>query len=107
MVAIGNTILSIRFVCFFVILFQDGALLLNCSIWNIGAQRRTTTVDTQELEEAPIKRAGKRNDPSYTKVTAYIPKELHKKTKMALLEEEKEFSLLIEELLETWAKKHT
>lgn len=44
---------------------------------------------------------GKRSDPSFEQVTAYIRKETYRQTKMALLQEdeERDFSQLIEELL--------
>ena len=44
----------------------------------------------------------RRSDPDYTQVTAYIPKELHKQAKMRLLQEDKQFSELVEELLAEW-----
>jgi hypothetical protein len=47
---------------------------------------------------------GKRDDASYTQASSYIPRELHKKVKAALVEEEKEYSELIEELLTEWLK---
>ncbi len=47
---------------------------------------------------------GKRNNPDYEQVAAYIPKELNKRVKMRLLEMDKdrEFSELIEYLLRKW-----
>jgi hypothetical protein len=49
--------------------------------------------------------AGKRSDPAYEQVTAYIRKRTHDAVKMALLEEGKrrQFSELVEELLANWA----
>ena len=63
--------------------------------------------------EAPAKRPrgrpksnGKRLNPDYTQVTAYIPADLHTATKINLIRSGKrEFSILIEELLTTWNKK--
>lgn len=50
---------------------------------------------------------GKRLNPDYTQVTAYIPADLHTETKINLIRSGKrEFSILIEELLITWNKKH-
>lgn len=49
---------------------------------------------------------GKRLNPDYTQVTAYIPADLHTQTKINLIRTGKrEFSILIEELLTTWNKK--
>lgn len=48
---------------------------------------------------------GKRdNKEEYTQASAYIRREIHKKVKTALVEEEKEFSELVEELLVEWLK---
>lgn len=46
---------------------------------------------------------GKRINPAYTQVTAYIPQDLHLQTKINLLKSGKrEFSELVEELLSNW-----
>lgn len=45
---------------------------------------------------------GKRDDADYTQASAYIRKETHRKVKAALIDEEKEYSELIEELLTEW-----
>src|SRR3712207_5060782 len=47
---------------------------------------------------------GKRTNPDYEQVAAYIPKELNKRVKMRLLELDKprEFSELVEFLLKKW-----
>jgi hypothetical protein len=49
---------------------------------------------------------GKRSDPGYVQVTAYIPSDLHHNIKLALLQERKgrEFSELVGELLADWLK---
>ncbi len=56
----------------------------------------------------PVKRGrpagGKRNNPQYEQVAAYIPKDLYKRVRMRLLEMEPEgqFSDLVEFLLNKW-----
>lgn len=52
---------------------------------------------------------GKRSHPDYEQVTAYIRKDTHRAAKIALLSEgeEREFSELIQELLEHWLKLRT
>jgi hypothetical protein len=52
---------------------------------------------------------GKRSDPTYSQVTAYIPEGLHRKVKIALLieAEGREFSQLVEALLIDWLKSRT
>lgn len=52
---------------------------------------------------------GKRSNPYYIQVTAYIPEDLHRRAKIALLQKAKgqEFSELIESLLLEWLKVRT
>ncbi len=47
---------------------------------------------------------GKRNDPDYEQVTAYIRKDIHRRVKIALLKEDRkiEFSELVDRLLVDW-----
>lgn len=47
---------------------------------------------------------GKRSDPSFEQVTAYIPRELYRKVRIALLEDDRgqEFSELTAALLSAW-----
>jgi hypothetical protein len=48
---------------------------------------------------------GKRSDPDFEQVTAYIRKETHKAVKIELLKNgRQEFSELVEELLQQWLK---
>ncbi|MFW6295643.1 MAG: hypothetical protein ACOC04_00470 [Halothece sp.] len=49
---------------------------------------------------------GKRSNPDYEQVTAYIKKETHRQTKIALLQqgEQQEFSELVEHLLTEWLR---
>ena len=54
---------------------------------------------------API--AGKRSDSAYKQVSAYIRKDTHFKVKLALLQEGREFSDLVEELLGEWVASRT
>ena len=45
---------------------------------------------------------GKRSNADYRQVSAYIRKDTHRKVKMALLEEDQEFSELVGRLLKEW-----
>ena len=47
---------------------------------------------------------GKRSDPEFEQITAYIARQTHRDTKIALLQEgrRREFSQLVEELLQQW-----
>jgi hypothetical protein len=64
--------------------------------------------DTQvaELSTTRERPHGKRTDPDYAQVTAYIRKVTHHGVKLRLLQEGqgREFSELVEELLATWLK---
>jgi hypothetical protein len=51
---------------------------------------------------------GKRLNPDYSQVTAYIPTTLHDETKINLIRQgNREFSELVEELLAAWNKKQS
>lgn len=77
----------------------------------------TTEVEQQDSKEAVTqpdskKRGrpkGKRSDPEYEQVTAYIRKATHTSVKIALLQENqgREFSELVEELLSQWLKERS
>jgi hypothetical protein len=45
---------------------------------------------------------GKRSDVDYRQVSAYVRRDTYQKAKIALLEEDREFSELVEELLQGW-----
>jgi hypothetical protein len=49
------------------------------------------------------KRKGKRSDPTYDQVGAYVPKELYKDVKEKLVREDRDFSDLVTSLLYKWA----
>ncbi len=48
------------------------------------------------------RKRAKHSDPSYTQMSVYIPIDLRLKVKIRLLEEDKEFSALVENLLREW-----
>ena len=77
---------------------------------------KNIAIEPQQSEETEAARArpaqkdrsiGKRSDPAYEQVTAYIRKRTHDAVKLALLKEGKrrQFSELVEELLSTWTEK--
>lgn len=45
---------------------------------------------------------GKRSDPAYDQYSVHLRKETHKAVKKALIDEEKDLSVLVEELLTRW-----
>ena len=50
---------------------------------------------------------GKRSNAQYRQVSAYVRKDTHRKVKMALLEDDREFSERVEELLGGWLTSRT
>ena len=79
------------------------------SMFDKLAQQRQKTKAAPQPEPAPEepkrrqrKVTGKRSDPNYIQVGAYIPKELNKEVKRALVDYEGDFSDLVTHLLEDW-----
>jgi len=66
-------------------------------------QREEKLEFTPKLK-AQSRNVGKRSDPAYEQVTAYIRKDTYKNVKIALLKENEgqEFSELVEDLLSEW-----
>jgi hypothetical protein len=58
---------------------------------------------TSEPKNGKAKATGKRSNPDYTQITAYIKKETHENV-MRTIYKQQEFSELIEELLTSWMK---
>lgn len=61
----------------------------------------------QKAEATPVrakrgKSGGKRSDPTYVQVGAYIPISLHKAVKRRLVDEDDNFSELVIKLLDEW-----
>jgi len=73
-----------------------------------AAKERDLKVETPApVETKPQKSGrprGKRSNPDYEQVTAYIKRETYRNTKIALLQQEnkQEFSELVEQLLTEW-----
>jgi hypothetical protein len=80
-----------------------------------SAARVADTLSTQKSDSPKIQQsekprgrpAGKRTDPDYAQVTAYIRKDTHHAVKLRLMQENqgREFSELVQELLAEWLKK--
>ena len=68
-----------------------------------GAQE--VTLPSRSLGKGPGRSPGKRSDPDFEQVTAYIRKETHHAVKIELLKNgRQEFSKLVEGLLQQWLK---
>lgn len=50
----------------------------------------------------PDKKIAKGQNPDYARTTLYLPKSLHRQLKAAALEEEREMSEIVEELVKEW-----
>lgn len=75
-----------------------------------GRQKAKATPAAEPVPE-PKKRqrkaTGKRSDPDYIQVGSYIPKELNKEVKRALVDYEGDFSDLVAELLADWVERQS
>ncbi len=82
---------------------QDSALHHNSPV--VGQE----PIVEQQPEPKRGRPKGKRSDPDYEQVTAYIRKDTHASIKIALLQEgqKREFSQLVQELLDEWLKLRT
>ena len=64
---------------------------------------KTPQKPAPEQKKGKFRPAGKRSDPDYTQITAYIRKDTHENV-MRKIYKRQEFSELIEELLDQWMK---
>ena len=68
-----------------------------------GVEPEAMPTETPKDETTPpAKRKGKRSDPNFTQVSAYIPKDLNKRVKVELMKGDRQFSDLVTELLTNW-----
>ena len=59
-------------------------------------------ISTSKNLDAQTSKKAKSVNPDYTRTTVYLPKKMHKKLKAIALDEEREMSSILEELIETW-----
>ena len=78
----------------------------------LNAQTSTNRVDnfnsnisTSKHTDAQTSKKAKSANPDYTRTTVYLPKKMHKLLKAIALDEEREMSSIVEELIETWLSK--
>jgi len=67
-----------------------------------AAKGETVNQSSDELLKRRGRAKGKRSDPNYTQVGAYIPKALDKAVKRKLVDEDRDFSELVAHLLNEW-----
>jgi hypothetical protein len=58
-----------------------------------------------EAQTSPDKKIAKGQNPDYTRTTIYLPKSIHRQLKAAALEEEREMSEIVTELVRQWLEK--
>ena len=63
---------------------------------DISASKHTDVQTSKKAKSA---------NPDYTRTTVYLPKKMHKLLKAIALDEEREMSSIVEELIETWLSK--
>lgn len=68
---------------------------------------RQLTVHTSEQLNSQMSGRAKSVDPDFTKFTTYIRKHTHRAVKLKLIEQGKEFSDLVQELLSDWLQKQS
>lgn len=80
----------------------DGILSVKSS-GEVKAEPKAS-VGVKSVKKEEPKRVGKRSNPDYTQITAYIRKNTHEDV-MRKIYKRQEFSELLEELLTEWLKK--
>jgi hypothetical protein len=60
------------------------------------------TATTAKMGRPP----GKKTNPEYTQVTVYLRKDVHRQAKKLLIDDGREFSELVDELVNTWVEGH-
>ena len=68
--------------------------------------KKKTTENKIDIKPSPNPKVqtskAKSVNPDYTRTTIYLPKKMHKKLKAIAVEEEREMSQIVEELIEAW-----
>ena len=62
-------------------------------------------ISTSKHSDTQTSKIAKSANPDYTRTTVYLPKKMHKLLKAIALDEEREMSSIVEELIETWISK--
>lgn len=68
------------------------------------AQEHSSKIDISASKHLNVQasKKAKSANPDYTRTTMYLPKKMHKQLKAIALDEEKEMSSIVEELIDTW-----
>ena len=68
----------------------------------MSAARGKKNVQTSKHSNIETSKKAKSTNPDYIRTTIYLPKKMHKRLKAIAIEEEKEMSSIVEELIEVW-----
>ena len=71
---------------------------------NISSSNQPDISASKHTDVQTSKKAKSAN-PDYNRTTVYLPKKMHKLLKAIALDEEREMSSIVEELIETWLSK--
>lgn len=74
-------------------------------VQNLSREKQPSSksdVSTSKHTDTQTSKKAKSANPDYTRTTVYLPKKIHKKLKAIALDEEKEMSSIVEELIENW-----
>ena len=68
------------------------------------AQEHSSKIDISASKHLNVQtsKKAKSANPDYTRTTMYLPKKMHKQLKAIALDEEKEMSSIVEELIDAW-----
>jgi hypothetical protein len=66
-----------------------------------SAQSTDLETDPNEVKHSDVQ-TSKSKDPNYQRTTLYLPKALHRQFKMAALNDDREMSEIMEELISKW-----
>ena len=76
------------------------------NILDVARTRQPVPAETQDAGKRSVKdkRAGKRSDPEFEQITAYVRRSTYRQVKVALLQEgsTRDFSDLVETMLNQW-----
>lgn len=75
---------------------------LNIQTSGVKASDSSSEVETSKHLNVQTSKKAKSVDPDYTRTTVYLPKKTHKKLKAIALDEEREMSSIVEELIDNW-----
>lgn len=67
-------------------------------------ESRAVEGSAEEIPQSTEKKQAKGNNPDYVRSTFYLSKQVHRQLKKAAVDEEKEMSEIVEELVIQWLK---